>query len=109
MGKASRNRVYQDRLWDDQGREWTTTLGRWATSDEVANRLAVDPVVVVHGFGRAFETLGAAEAHRFWSSAKHHFQVPGQDGAIRDGNGLTYAAQVWSRGPERLLAFVVFC
>jgi hypothetical protein len=76
MGNASRSRVYEDRLWNAEGREWWTILGQWASADEVADRLASDPVVVIQGFGRAFRTLDAAEARKFWTSARHHFEVP---------------------------------
>ena len=84
MARTSRCRVHQDRLWDADGTEWSTALGRWAEPEAVASLIAVSAPVVVHG-------------------------LPGERGAEPDGQGLTYAAQVWSRGQDRLLGFVEFC
>lgn len=109
MTGASRCRVHKDRLWDADGLEWSSTLGQWAGPDEVAALLAAGTPVVVHGFGRPFRTLTTTEARRLWSKVSSHFEVPGRLGAEPDDNGLTYAAQVWTRGKERLLAFVESC
>ena len=109
MARNSRCRVHQDQLWDADGTEWSTTLGRWADADAVSALLTNSVPVVVHGFGRPFRTLTVVEASDFWSRARPHFQVPGQSGAVPDGEGLTYGAQVWARGDDRLLGFVEFC
>ena len=109
MARTSRCRVHQDRLWDADGTAWSTALGRWAEPEAVASLIAVSAPVVVHGHGRPFRTLTKVEASAFWSLARPHLQVPGERGAEPDGQGLTYAAQVWSRGQDRLLGFVEFC
>lgn len=109
-GQRSLCRVYKDRLWDAEGREWTTDLGApWATAEEVDTLLAdsIGVAVVVHGFGRAFRTLNAAEARQFWVFVRHHYQ--GENGRIPHADGLTYTARIWRRGTEHLLAFVEFC
>lgn len=108
-GQSSRSRVYEDRLWDAEGREWRATLGRWATPDDVAQLLASGTPVVVHGFGREFRTLTGKQSTAFWSNARQHFTWPGQFGAGPDDSGLTYAAQVWSREEDQILGFVEFC
>lgn len=109
MTGSDRCRVHKDRLWDANGLEWSSTLGEWAGPDEVAALLAADAPAVVHGLGRPFRTLSMTEARFLWSVVGSHFEVPGQVGAEPDEHGLTYAAQVWTRGSQRLLGFVEFC
>ena len=103
------SRVHKDRLWDNSGREWLGQLGSWATAEDVTLLMAAHVSVVVHGLGRQFRTLAAEEAGRFWAHAVRHFEVPGQSSGVADDSGLTYGAQTWSRGEERLLGFVEFC
>lgn len=109
VAPSNRCRVYQDRLWDADGVAWSMTLGTWAAADEVAALLNAAGPVVVHGVGRAFSTLTRTEAAQFWVRAGPHFSVPGRCKASPDQEGLTFAAQTWARGQERLLGFVVLC
>ena len=54
--------------------------------------------------------LSAADARTLWQRVRPHFEVPGQSApAGRDPDGLTYAAKLWRRGPERLLMLQIFC
>ena len=98
-----------DRLWDDAGREWTTTLGTWVNAEEVAARLASRSPAVTHGFGRPFRTLTAQDAASYWKRMEQHFAVPGQTGAAPDEAGLTYSAQLWRRDDHVMIGFVEFC
>lgn len=109
MATKSRSRVHEDRLWDADGREWRGRSGSWATALDVASLLAEHAPVVVHGFGRQFRTLDERDTRLFWAHAGQHFEVPGQSVGVPDDSGLTYAAQVWSRGDLQLLGFVEFC
>lgn len=109
MATGSRSRVYQDRLWDADGREWRGQLGSLASTDDVTRLLAAHAPVVVHGFGRQFRTLNTRQAEAFWAHARQHFLAPGHSDVAPDQDGLTYAAQVWSHSGEQLLGFVEYC
>lgn len=32
-GMVSRSRVYKDRMWDEEGREWQGALATWASAE----------------------------------------------------------------------------
>ncbi len=109
MDKAGRFRVYEDRLWDAEGREWSTILGQWAIADEVATRLAADSVVVIHGHQRAsghsMRRRPACSGLRPGTTSKCRVRVE---------RFLMLTARLTPiifgvAGRERLLAFVEFC
>jgi hypothetical protein len=105
-----RAHVSGDRLWDARGDLWLGVLGTWADGTEVEQLLTAQVPVVVHGFGRPFRTLSSRDARRLWAAVRWHFEVPGSGrGAAPDREGLTYAAQVWTRDGQRLLGFVESC
>ena len=112
MSKKGRiaSRVLGDRLWDADGAVWTGVLGSWPDDAEVEHLLHAGVPVIVHGFDRPFRTIPNEETNAWWQRVRLHFSVPGSGrGADPDGEGLTYAAQVWSREGRRLLGFVEYC
>ncbi len=111
MGQVpgSRNRVLGDRLWDDDGQEWTTRRADWVTAKQVRQLIGRDQRVLVHSYGRSVQWLGAAAAPQRWSHVRHHFEVPGEHGAEPDDEGRTWGAHLWRRGDARLLGFETFC
>jgi hypothetical protein len=49
--KVSRNRVHEDRLWDDAGNVWHRVLGDWVDVDQAEKLITSGAVrVVVHSF-----------------------------------------------------------
>ena len=108
--RQSRNRVLGDRLWDDQGREWSCSLGAWASRAVVNEVLPRSQKVLLHGTDREMTWMSAEQARAWWRKAEPAFEVPGSgDVSVPDPAGLTYAAKVWSHGTERLLSFQIFC
>ncbi|GIG21491.1 hypothetical protein Cch01nite_22150 [Cellulomonas chitinilytica] len=105
----ARGRVLRDRLWDLDGAEWQTHLGRWASSQEVTDQLSRGRRAFVHGLGRPFRSVTGASLDAYWATARDHFEVPGESGADPDSDGLTYAAQVWNRGGDTVVGFVELC
>jgi hypothetical protein len=104
------NRVYENRLWDNTGREWTCAGGLWATEEEVTLLVARASRVVVHGFGKPLVWLDGKGARALWAAIRaEHFEVPGASSARPDVDGLTYAARVWRSGSESLLGLQSFC
>lgn len=101
--------MLDDRLWDDVGREWSTSRAAWLTSKDVERWIKRDQRVVIHGFGQPMQWLEPAEARAWWARAKRHLEVPGQHSAEGDEEGLTWGAHVWRRGDARLLGFETFC
>ncbi|MGY4644211.1 hypothetical protein [Cellulomonas sp. URHB0016] len=107
--KVSRGRVVGDRMWDLDGVEWRSQLGRWAGAQEVVDSLSRGNGVFVHGLGPPFRLLSRRESAAYWRHAERHFEVPGQSGAEPEGDGLTYAAQVWRASGSSRLGFVEMC
>lgn len=88
---------------------WRCVLGVWADEAEVDRLLSAHVPVILHGYRRPFRVLSVDDVGRWWTGARAHFEVPGSEGAHPDGDGLTYAAQVWARDGQLLLGFVEFC
>ena len=107
--RQPRNRVLADRLWDDVGREWTTSRAAWLTPKDVGRLVKRDQRVVVHGFGRPMVWLDCADARPLWARVKPHFEVPGQHAAEPDSDRLTWAAHLWRSERDVLLGFENFC
>jgi hypothetical protein len=106
---GNRNRVLADRLWDEVGREWTTKRTDWLSSRQVQQLIKRDQHVVICGFGRSMKWLDAKEAQLWWSQARRHLVVPGEQGGSPDTTGLTWGAHLWRSGDDRLLGFETFC
>lgn len=105
----NRNRVLDNRMWDDAGLEWEREY-RWLSGQDIERHLDAAARVVVHGFGQPLRWLGAHEARAYWNRICPFTQVDDSPSAVEpDGDGLTYAAVEWRRGGERLLGFEEFC
>ena len=110
MSKSNTNRVLDNRLWDDDGMEWTRDF-RWLSRAEIDRHVAAGERVVVHRYGTPLRWLGASEARDYWRRIAPSTQVendPRRD-IPGDADGLTYAAVEWRRADERLLGFEEFC
>jgi hypothetical protein len=101
--------VLGDRLWDDDGVEWSLSV-RWADAKQTTQFLRRERSVALVGPGQGVTWLTAVDARSLWLGARRHFEVPGQSASAGpDQDGLTYGAKVWRHGSDRLLMIQTFC
>jgi len=96
-----------DRLWDDDGNEWTLHI-RWADPIQTKRFLRRDAPVALTGADPGVIWLTPKE-RALWRDVRRHFEVPGVSGTEPGEDGLTYGAKIWRRGQERLLMLRTFC
>lgn len=104
---STRNRVMNNRLWDDQGREWHKQSG-WLSHEDIA-RPVTTARFAVHEFGLPVVWLSASDAQRWWGQARAHTQDDQTMAGSVDGDGCTYAAARWTSGGDDIVVFEAFC
>lgn len=107
--QPTRNRMLDDRLWDDDGREWRCDRSDRATPQQITQILGTDHPVALHGYGRRMRWLTQDEARTFWHRIVRHVEVPGRLATEPDEEGLTYTAHIWRNGDYRLLGIEIIC
>ncbi|MEV6522375.1 hypothetical protein AB0M43_10570 [Longispora sp. NPDC051575] len=105
MAEVYRNRFEDDRLWDDQGVEWSRARPRWIPEQRIRQLIRRDQRVAVleSGGGEGVSWLTAAEAKVFWHTIKGHIEGPPDD------HGLVYSGTLWRCEDRLLLAIQESC
>lgn len=103
--------MYKDRLWDDEGQEWTTRLEEHLDASDVERWLSSSGGTgraVVRGSRGPMRWMTRPEARAWWSShGRHH--LTRDPGASPDELGLMYSPELWRRGDQLLLSFEESC
>lgn len=110
--RSNRNRVLDNRLWDNDGWEWLL--------DPLPERLSREAIeayvnsgrrIVVHQYRRPLRWLAGDRARTYWRSVKEH-TWPGDDDdedILRDEMGLTYGGIEWRSGDDVPLGIEASC
>lgn len=99
-----------DRLIDGDGRVWARKHGEWLSASDAGRILRRGGQVARYSaVGGSVRWLEPDEAAVWWAQAKDHLEGPGRPAAPPDGAGLTYGAQLWRSGRDRLLGVQDFC
>jgi hypothetical protein len=84
-----------DRLWDADGREWTTKHSRWVDVNQAAGFARRESLVgFLDGPGQPVRWATADQTRQWWRQARRHFEVPGRSTAPAEEEGRTWSAHV---------------
>lgn len=110
--KSNRNRVLDNRLWDNDGREWLLDpLAGGLSREAIEASVNSGRRIVVHQYRKPLRWLAGDQARTYWRSIEEHTWSGDDDDEeiLPDEMGLTYWGVEWRSGGDVLLGIEASC